>query len=1045
MHTPKRLHKRRWLSYIKRPSAITRIATPDSTNQLDTKSENADRPQLPKFLWFIILLACTYLTYQLIADEIQTSRLQAYFFAPYAAKLKYTVENGSNKSINFPKAGPFDERRAYTKIPELVNRLSNHNFTVSSQSRFSPSLMNATNIGLSPPYREKAQSGLTLLDCNGETLLSRLYPKRVYNTINDVPELIVNTLLFIENRNLLDERYPNRNPAVEWGRFSKAAFDQLIHLFNENHKTPGGSTLATQIEKYRHSPDGLTVSRNEKILQMASASLRAYRNGENTLEERQHIVLDYLNTVPLAGKENYGEVNGLGDGMRVWYGRNFDSFNHLLQDQNAKENPLENKALAYKQALSLFVAQRRPSYYLGDGIDRLEQLTNSHLRILAKEAIISPELRDAALSLKLKLSDDAVQTHTSYVARKASNALRIHLSSLLGVPRLYDLDRYDLTAGSTLNISGQRAVVNLLDSLKYPEGIASAGLYGRHLLKSSNDPEKLVISFTLFERGEEANYLRVQTDNYDQPFDINEGSKLDMGSTAKLRTLITYLEIIASLHQRHSDKSAAELQKIEVDPKDVLTRWGLDYLATAKDRTLRPMLEAAMDRPYSANASESFYTGGGVHRFQNFRPEDNYKVMSLREGFRNSVNLVFIRLMRDVVRHYMFQVPGMNTKLLGDTNDPRRDTYLAKFADQEGREFIYRFYKKYHGMTAAQAKESLFQEKFHTGKQLANIIRSIEPKASLTQFITEMRQYQSGNKLSDYQLKNLFEQYASEKWSLPDRGYMSGVHPLELWLVGFLQQNPDASQSQVIAASREQRQEVYSWLFNTRYKNTQDVRILNLLEEEAFLKILHAWQKLGYPFELLTPSYATALGSSGDRPAALAELMGIIVNKGIRKPAVRVRSLAFAVDTPYETHLELQTGKTERVIRFEVAEVVRNALIDVVENGTAIRIKNAFTRQDRSIMEVGGKTGTGDHHFDIYGTQGQLVSSRVVNRSAIFVFLIGERYFGTVTTYVPGTAAADYEFTSTFSVQLLKALAPALMPILDEQNADTQHQCLRSE
>jgi hypothetical protein len=35
-------------------------------------------------------------------------------------------------------------------------------------------------------------------------------------------------------------------------------------------------------------------------------------------------VLDYLNTVPLSAKPGYGEVNGLGDGMWVWYGRDFE-------------------------------------------------------------------------------------------------------------------------------------------------------------------------------------------------------------------------------------------------------------------------------------------------------------------------------------------------------------------------------------------------------------------------------------------------------------------------------------------------------------------------------------------------------------------------------------------------------------------------------------------------------------------------------------------------------------------------------------------------
>lgn len=995
--------------------------------------------KLYRLALLFIGMSAGYLAYLLIADELQTSRLQARFMTNFVSGLKFTVEPGPSQAIRFPQTGPFDQRRGYTRIPEFVSRLDD--FKVTDQARFSPGLMDATESWLFPPYREKSQAGLALLDCNDQPLHTALYPKRTYDKFADIPELIANSLLFIEDRHLLDDSYPSRNPAVEWGRFGKAAFDQVIHLFDEDHEAPGGSTLATQIEKFRHSPEGITVSRNEKIRQMASASLRAYQNGVDTTAVRRQILLDYLNTVPLAGKAGFGEVYGIGDGLWVWYGRDFSYVNRLLQDQYHDHKLLEKKAQAYKQVLSLFVAQRRPSSYLGDSLGSLEQLTNSHLRLLASEGVISPELRDAALQFRLKLRDDPIQAHASYVSRKAANSLRINLSNLLGVPRLYDLDRYDLTAGSTLNNGAQGAVISLLDEIKNPAAVRKAGLYGHHLLKEDNDLGKLVISFTLFERGENANFLRVQTDNYDQPFDINEGSKLDMGSTAKLRTLITYLEIIADLHQRYAAMTPAELRKNEVDKKDLLTRWGLNYLATAKNKSLRSMLEAAMDRQYSASPAESFFTGGGVHTFENFRREDNGRVMTLREGFRNSVNLVFIRLMRDVVRHHMFQIPGSSAKLLEDTQDPRRSAYLAKFADREGREFIYRFYKKYQGKTAAQARELLLRGGAHTTRQLAGILRSIAPGMPLKQFGAALREYPSGENLSDSQLKTLYQQFDPEKWSLPDRGYIAGVHPLELWLVGFLQLNPGASQSSVVAASSEQRQEVYSWLFNTRFKNAQDVRILSLLEVEGFMEILRSWQKLGYPFEVLTPSYATALGSSGDRPAALAELMGIIVNQGIRKPAVRVEKLNFALGTPYETRLGLKSGKQERVINEEIAEVVRAALVSVVTDGTARRLKGAFVTQDHRVVEVGGKTGTGDHRYDVYGSHGQLVSSRVVNRSAIFVFLIGERFFGTVTTYVPGAAAADYAFTSAISTQLLKVLAPALAPLLEEKPAENQYVC----
>ncbi len=53
----------------------------------------------------------------------------------------------------------------------------------------------------------------------------------------------------------------------------------------------------------------------------------------------------------------------------------------------------------------------------------------------------------------------------------------------------------------------------------------------------------------------------MQTDSTDQPFDINEGSKLELGSTAKMRVLTTYLQIIAELHDKYADMGVPELKK----------------------------------------------------------------------------------------------------------------------------------------------------------------------------------------------------------------------------------------------------------------------------------------------------------------------------------------------------------------------------------------------------------------------------------------------------------------------------------------------------
>jgi hypothetical protein len=46
----------------------------------------------------------------------------------------------------------------------------------------------------------------------------------------------------------------------------------------------------------------------------------------------------------------------------------------------------------------------------------------------------------------------------------------------------------------------------------------------------------------------------------------------------------------------------------------------------------------------------------------------------------------------------------------------------------------------------------------------------------------------------------------------------------------------------------------------------------------------------------------------------------------------------------------------------------------------------------------------------------------VVDRTATFVFFLGDRFFGTITAYVPGAVAANYHFTRAIAVQLLKAI-----------------------
>jgi hypothetical protein len=202
------------------------------------------------------------------------------------------------------------------------------------------------------------------------------------------------------------------------------------------------------------------------------------------------------------------------------------------------------------------------------------------------------------------------------------------------------------------------------------------------------------------------------------------------------------------------------------------------------------------------------------------------------------------------------------------------------------------------------------------------------------------------------------------------------------------------------------------------------------VEIEAFLDIHQRWKRVGYPFDHLVPSLATAIGSSGDRPAALAELMGIILNDGVRMPTLRIDTLHFATDTPYETRLISDPDRGERVLPAEVAKALRGALSQVVDAGTARRVSGSFKLPDGTPLVMGGKTGTGDNRIESFGAGGRILGSRSLNRTATFVFYIGDSHFGTLTAFVPGRAAESFKFTSALPVQVLKGMAPLLMPYL---------------
>lgn len=966
-------------------------------------------------LWLVALLALI----GTIAYEIRTSALQSRLFSYWARHITYRIEAGPSPSIVFPHDGPFNLRLGYSRIPAFQNQLEQKGFHVAAQARFSPVLGQTARWGITPPYRELVNPSLTIHSAKGQALFRGSSSAGVFRDFDDIPETLVRTLTFMENRELVSELTDvSANPVLEWDRLAKAGLSYAGTKLGLHMRLEGGSTLATQLEKYRHSPGGRTASPADKLRQMTGASLKVYQSGIDTRAARRQIILDYLNSAPLAAAPGFGEVNGLGQGMQAWFGASLDDIRIALQTLDLTSD----RVLAFKRVLTLLAAVRAPSYYLLENRSALEARVCHYLRLMAEAGVIDSRSAHELMKMPVAfLVRPSPRRGTFSAEEKGANAIRTELKELLGVQSLYELDRLDLEATSTIDDALQREVTQLFANLKDPAYLKAHGLNQKRLL-SQGDPRGVLYSLLLFESAPQANLVRVQTDSLAQPLDINEGMKMELGSSAKLRTLAHYLELIAELY------ASREIRNADTQlPEDPITLWASATLRTSPQLPLERLLQLALDRTYSASPHEAFFTGGGLHAFGNFDSKDNGRTISIREATWRSTNLVFIRLMRDLVRYHQARLPYDAPAVLADPSNPARRRLLAEAAEAEDKQILFQAYKKYRGLSPETMIERFLGKQAKNPRRLAVAFLAWHSGArkSLTAELANWLR-SKGLATTPREIERLVRAYGNPSLNLKDYGYLMERHPLELWSVGELLRNPAISWAELWESSRPVRDVTSTWLYQTRHRRAQDIRLRIRIEQDAFARMTPYWQRLGFPFERLVPSYATAIGNSSDRPAALAELMGIILNDGQRRPALRLAELRFAQNTPYHTVVRPAPQPPVQVIPPPVAQALKTVLAGVVEHGTARRLADAFTNRDGAHIVAGGKTGSGDNRFKSFSRGGGVLSSRAVNRTATFAFYVGDRYYGVATATVLGKEAEDYEFTSALPVTMVKLLAPAL-------------------
>ena len=269
------------------PSATAELPEPIVTDQKPL-SPRRRRPLLRWVFWPLVVLSIA----TAIGYELRTSALQAWLLPRYTAKIQYELGDGPSERIAFPRTGPFDERLGYSHLADFQSRLEQRGFEIERQAVVSPELARLLDWGVAPPYREPVVAGLKVHAMGGALLYDATRSGRWFVGFDDVPPLLVNSLLYIENRELLSPNDPRANPAIEWDRMAKASLLYTGTKLGLPVPLQGGSTLAIQLEKYRHSPNGRTNSPLDKLRQVAGASLKAYRDGADTRDWRREIVVE---------------------------------------------------------------------------------------------------------------------------------------------------------------------------------------------------------------------------------------------------------------------------------------------------------------------------------------------------------------------------------------------------------------------------------------------------------------------------------------------------------------------------------------------------------------------------------------------------------------------------------------------------------------------------------------------------------------------------------------------------------------------------------
>lgn len=916
-----------------------------------------------------------------IWQEVRTSALQSMVGVrlSQAVVTEHRLSPPSSTPLFDGPDGPWDRARGYAARSIIVERLQGQGFEVVALARPHEVGRSSELAGWTYPIFEmQPRAGLHITDRAGRTLERWRYPEVVWE---QPPSLALHAARLLENRALAERPHPFTNPAVDWTRLGVATLSQVRARLGSDAPAIGGSTLAVQMEKFRHSPGGRTSDSSEKARQMLTAWLRTYHHGRDADAWAEQIAIDWINSVPLGHRTGYGPVQGVFEGMWAWFGRPPEVVAQALEpgDDDALRAQVERELLA------LIIAQQRPARYLPAGIDALERRVDALINALVDEGYMSRDWGHVIASRSLRVA--------SPPSKGPEERGSPHLSALA-------VRQWGTLSGEERALMRQRhARVTATYDAALQEAL-------RREIEAARPPART--SVTIFARSAGRLEPRAIVDTEPRVVDLSTEGRVDLGSTSKLRVLISYLSAIEQAYEaQRAGRPAAQ---------DSLSRFVARELAADPGLSVSQLLERALQRPVSADPNEVFYTGGGPHEFQNVNPEHDARYFNVASAFVASANLPFVRLLDEVVAYHAHRIYGAPIEAVVAGEHPRfeelRERHLQMSAERLVRDAYFRHHRSDLPTMATRAMAGLEP----TEARCARLRRAIGPAATLG----------DEHPCTDVDLDATTDAEI-DPWDAQD--------PLELAAIAALVEDPEASLTDVMLATAESRGAARDWI--AAQASTLDTRrgVHYAIEEEVFAELQQEWARAGYPFERLTPSLATALGSSGDRPASLARLVAAVREGGLVPVLSHVKLVRLFEGTPYETWLRPAEAQPVRAFGPEVAGAVERLLVRVAERGTGHASQGPWQTEAGS-WEVGGKTGTSDHVLLVRDRSGRIIERRTVARSGAWVFFAGPCVVGTVVMFEQGEDAATHHFHGGDAAELSRAVLRAI----EATDAD-QHLC----